>query len=107
MPTISPTKPLEFTFSSSVTNSRVVIFNQTTGETEHYNDKGELLKINQNKKLLFDANWFASWSVGDVIECTVTGKHYGNGTITLTAAAVGPQRKSITVATMALSTGGL
>lgn len=108
MPSINDSKPLLFTGSTTVTNSRVVIYNRTTGEYKHTDNAGKALRVNSNKKVLFDCSWFASgWSVGDVIECKILGKNYGIGTITLTAATDEPQTVTITTATMALSAGGL
>ena len=107
-PTINDSKPLQFTGTTTVTNSRVVIYNRTTGEYKFTDNAGNSLKCNSGKKILFDCAWFASgWSVGDVIECKISGKNYGSTTITLTAASLEPQTASITTATMALSAGGL
>lgn len=107
-PTINPSKPLMVTFNSSVENARVTVFNRNTGEYKHTDDKGAELRINNLSKLVFDADWLDNgWTVGDVIEFVLSGKYYGSGTITLTAAANVPQKVSITVGTNALSAGGL
>ena len=107
--TISIGKPVEFKVDSSgITNSRVVVYNRTTGEYCTKDDKGAVLRIPDTKRVTFDAEWFESgWSVGDVLEITIGGKVYGSATVTLTAASATLQRVDVTTASSALSAGGL
>lgn len=99
-PTINPGKPIQFTFTTNmVENSKVTIFNRTTGEYAHLDDDGLPLRLNQHGKVIFDAEWFASWSVGDVVECIVSGESYASATVTLTAATGVPQKATSTATT--------
>ncbi len=94
--------------SAGVTNSKVTIYNRTTGEYRSTDGKGDALRIASTKRLTFDANWFSrGWAVGDVLEITLGGKVYGNATVTLTAAGATIQRVDVAVTTMALSRGGI
>ena len=105
--TINVSKPLQFTITSGIANTRVSFLNRTTGEIKSVDDKGVAIRISGTSKVMFDCKYFSSYSTGDVVECKVSGKSYGSGTITLTADTADVQTATFSVTTTTLSTGGL
>jgi len=106
--TINVSKPIEFKIIGGVENSRITVFNRTTGETIYVDDKSNALRIPDSGRVMFDASWFSDgWTVGDVVECKVSGINFGSATVTLTAPTATIQRTDVTVATNTLPAGGI
>ncbi len=98
MPTPSYPKLIEVKFTDGSTSDVVTIKNLTTGEQTNTDHKGNLLRLESRHKSIIYAldNLLEGWTVGDIIEVSITGVKIVKAYITLTAAATAPQTTTVT-----------